>query len=164
MLLLTIFIDAKHKIIPNRLNLTIFETGLIITFLYGITNVNMAKDYILGMIVGAGIFMIVTFLGLIIFGKEAMGLGDVKFVGAIGLFFGMISIAEISLLSFILAAICSIIIIVVKIFIFNNKDEYMAFGPFLAVSAFICIFLPQNIIFNYFLSLCRFISNKILIL
>ena len=117
MLLLTICIDAKHRIIPNRLNLTIFEIGLIITFLYGITNVNLAKDYILGMVVGGGIFAVITLLGIVISGKEAMGLGDVKFVSAIGLFYGVSSIAEISLLSFFIAAIFSIVILFVRIVI-----------------------------------------------
>ena len=53
MLILTLSIDIKHRIIPNRLSLTILEFGLILTFIYGITNVNMAKDYILGMLAGA---------------------------------------------------------------------------------------------------------------
>ena len=42
MLILALSIDMKHRIIPNRLNLTILETGLIITFIYGITNVNLS--------------------------------------------------------------------------------------------------------------------------
>lgn len=162
MLLLTICIDIKHRIIPNRLNLTIFELGLIITFLYGITNVNLAKDYILGMIIGGGIFSIITLLGIIIFGKEAMGLGDVKFVGAIGLFYGVTSIAEISLLSFFICAICSIIILLVRIIVLKSKDEYIPFGPFLAISAIICMFIPSNFIFDNFLLLCKFISDKLI--
>ena len=99
MLVLAFSIDSVHRIIPNRLNLTILEFGLVITFVYGISNVNMAKDYILGMFVGAIIFGIITILGWIITGKEAMGLGDVKFMSAIGLYFGPNSIVEISLAS-----------------------------------------------------------------
>ena len=38
-MLLSVFaIDYKLQIIPNRLTLTIFETGLIIAFLYGLSN------------------------------------------------------------------------------------------------------------------------------
>ena len=60
MLISAFFIDLKHRIIPNRLNLTIFEVGLVIVFLYGINNVNVAKDMLLGMFVGGGIFLLLT--------------------------------------------------------------------------------------------------------
>lgn len=163
MLILAFTIDVKHRIIPNRLNLTILEIGLIITFIYGITNVNMAKDYILGMIVGAGIFAVITVLGGLIYGKEAMGLGDVKFTAVMGLFFGTNTIAEISLLAFLIAAVFSIIILIIRL-ILKNKDEYIPFGPFLSIAAMACIFLPSNFVFDNFILLCKFIATKIPIL
>ena len=163
MLLLAFCIDLKYRIIPNRLNLTIFECGLIITFIYGITNVNMAKDYILGMFVGVLIFAVITLLGRIIAGKESMGFGDIKFIGAIGLYFGINSIAEISLLAFLVAAVCSIIILLFRLLISKNKDEYIAFGPFIVIATIVCIFVPSGTIFDGFLTMCRMISDTILI-
>lgn len=162
MLILAFTIDLKHRIIPNRLNLTIFQTGLVITFIYGITNVNMAKDYILGMLVGIVIFGTITILGKIIAGKDAMGFGDIKFVGAIGLYFGCNSISEISLLAFLVAAVCSIIILLFRLLISKNKDEYVAFGPFLVIATIVCIFVPSGTIFDAFLIICKMISDKIL--
>ena len=44
-----------------------------------------------------------------------MGLGDVKFMGAVGLYFGVSKIAEISLLAFFIGAICSIFILIYRI-------------------------------------------------
>lgn len=161
LLVISFSIDSSHRILPNRINLSIFEFGLILTFIYGISNVNMAKDYILGMFVGAAIFGVITILGWIITGKEAMGLGDVKFMAAIGLYFGPNSIVEISLLAFIVAAIFSIILIFVRIVIFKKKDDYIAFGPFLSMAAMICIFLPSSLILDTFLDFCRVISNTI---
>ena len=128
MLISAFFVDLKHRIIPNRLNLTIFETGLIFVFLYGINNINIAKDMLFGMLTGAGIFVAITLLGGLIAGKEAMGFGDVKFMGAIGLYFGAGSIAEISLLAFCIAAVLSIIILLIR-FIMKKDDEYIPFGP-----------------------------------
>ncbi len=159
-LILTFMIDIKHRIIPNRLTLTIFEFGIIITFLYGISNINMVKEYILGSIVGITIFGVLMLLGRFVAGKEAMGLGDLKFMGAIGLFFGVNSIVEISILSFIIAAICSIVILVFRLII-KKKDEYIAFGPFLALSSLICIFIPNGFIIGNFLNFCQMLSNKI---
>ena len=162
MLVLVISIDFKYRIIPNRLTLTMFEIGLIFTFLYGISNVNFAKEYILGMIVGSGIFLGIMLIGWLVSGKEAMGLGDVKFMGAAGLYFGIYGITEIAWLSFFIAAICSIIILLVRFLILKKKDEYIAFGPFLSTSAIICIFINSGTIIDIFLSFCKMIGDKIL--
>ena len=74
MLLSALVIDWKLQIIPNRLNLTIFEVGLAFTFVQGIYNVNVGIDMLLGSLVGAGIFLVITLLGGLIAGKEAMAL------------------------------------------------------------------------------------------
>ena len=74
MLVSSFMIDLKYRILPNRLNLTIFEIGLVLTFAYGINNINVAQDMLLGSLTGAGIFAIITILGGLIAGKEAMGL------------------------------------------------------------------------------------------
>lgn len=124
----------------------------------------MAKEYILGMIVGAAIFAVITLLGGLISGKEAMGLGDVKYTAVMGLFFGASSIAEISLLAFFIAAICSIVILLFRLLISKNKDEYIPFGPFLSIAAISCIFIPSGFVFDNFLLLCKIISSQIPIL
>lgn len=90
MLISAFVIDYKMQIIPNRLNLTIFEIGLIFTFIYGLSNVAIAINMFLGMIAGAGIFLAITLLGGIFYGKEAMGFGDVKLMGAIRIIFWII--------------------------------------------------------------------------
>lgn len=73
-------IDLKTKTISNRIVLTMFEIGLIFTFIYGISNVAISINMLLGMIVGAGIFGIITLFGGLLYGKEAMGLGDLKYM------------------------------------------------------------------------------------
>ena len=162
MLVSSFMIDLKHRIIPNRLNMTIFEFGLLFTFIYGINNINIAKDMLLGMLTGVGIFGAITLLGGLIAGKEAMGLGDVKFMGAIGLYFGVSTIAQISLMAFFVGAIISVIVLLVRNLILKSDDEYMPFGPFLVVGAVACIFLPANTVFIAFMALCKGISDKIL--
>lgn len=91
MLVSSFFIDLKHRIIPNRLNMLIFEIGIIFTFIYGISNVSIAQNMLLGCLTGGGIFLAITLIGGLIAGKEAMGLGDVKFMGAIRIIFWMYS-------------------------------------------------------------------------
>lgn len=47
MLLSAFIIDYKLQIIPNRLNMTMFEIGIILMFLAGIFNANIAIDMFL---------------------------------------------------------------------------------------------------------------------
>jgi len=73
-----------------------------------------------------------------------MGLGDVKFMGALGLYFGIINIITISLMAFLFAAIISIFLLITKI---KKKSEYIPFGPFIVIACFISMLLPFEYIF-----------------
>ena len=143
MLLCAFVIDYRLKIIPNRLNLTIFEVGLVYTFLEGILNINIAIDMLLGMVAGAGIFLFITLVGGLIAGKEAMGFGDVKLMGGLGLFFGWRTIIIISLIAFLLGAIVGIALMLRKK---KKSDEYIPFGPFIVISAVIAMFVPFKLL------------------
>lgn len=138
-LLSAFIIDYKLQIIPNRLNLTIFEVGIVFAFLYGLSDVAITINMLLGMIVGGGIFLLITLIGGLFYGKEAMGFGDVKLMGALGLFFGFSNIIIITLVSFLIGAILSIILLVTKI---KKSDEYIPFGPFIVIAAFISMYVP----------------------
>ena len=144
MLISAFIVDYKIQIIPNRLNFTMFEVGIIFAFIFGIQNLNLAKDMFLGMIAGGGIFLLITLIGGLIAGKEAMGLGDVKLMGALGLFFGWYKILIISVLAFLIGAIISIIVLIVRK---NREDGYIPFGPFIVVATFITIFVPTSLLF-----------------
>ena len=136
-------IDFKNSIIPNRLLLTMAETGLLLTFVYGISDINLAMDMLLGMLVGTVIFGILTLLGRLVSGKEAMGMGDVKLVAALGLFFGASNILAISIISFVLGAIISIILVLSKK---RKIDDYIPFGPFIVIASHIALFVPFSAI------------------
>ncbi len=75
-------VDFKEQIIPNRLTLLMFEIGLVFVFIYGFSNINMSKDMLFGMLAGGGIFLIITLIGGLIAGKEAMGLRRCKINGS----------------------------------------------------------------------------------
>ena len=117
---------------------------LIYTFVEGIVNINIAIDMLLGMVAGAGIFLFITLVGGLIAGKEAMGFGDVKLMGALGLFFGWRTIIIISLIAFLLGAIIGVALIICKR---KTGDEYIPFGPFIVIATIIAIFVPFNVLF-----------------
>ncbi len=139
MLLSVFVIDYKLQIIPNRLNLTIFEIGFLFAFLYGLSNVAITINMLLGMLAGGGVFLLITLLGGLFYGKEAMGFGDVKLMGALGLYFGLSNIIIITLVSFLIGAILSIVLLLTKI---KKSDEYIPFGPFIVIATFISMYVP----------------------
>lgn len=149
MLLSVFVIDKKLTIIPNRLSLTMFEIGLVVCFINGIINFNSAIYSVLGMLVGGGIFLIISLVGGLIAGKEAMGMGDVKLMGALGLYFGLINIIVISVLAFLIGAIISIIVLLLK----KSEDGYMPFGPFIVIATFITMIVPSNVLVNMLLEI-----------
>ena len=151
MLVCAFVIDYRIQIIPNRLNLTMFETGLVFAFLSGaLVNYNLAINMLLGCLAGGGIFLLITLLGGFIAGKEAMGFGDVKLMGAMGLFFGWMGITAISVIAFLLGAIISIVLIISKI---RKTNEYIPFGPFIVLAAFIAIIVPFDVLLHTLLTI-----------
>lgn len=79
-----------------------------------------------------------------------MGFGDVKLMGALGLYFGLSNIIVITLVSFLIGAILSIILLATKI---KKMDEYIPFGPFIVLGTFISMFVPFEIIKNILLEI-----------
>ena len=148
MLLSAFVIDFKHQIIPNRLNLTILEVGLVFAFLYGISDVAITLNMLIGMLVGAGIFLLITLIGGAIYGKEAMGFGDVKLMGALGLFFGFPNVIIITLVAFLTGAILGVVLLATGI---KKSSEYIPFGPFIVIATLISMYIPFDVIKNFLL-------------
>lgn len=151
MLISVFVIDYRLRIIPNRLNLTIFETGLIMAFLHGISNTAITINMLLGMVAGSGIFLIMILISKLILGKDSIGLGDVKLMGGLGLYFGLTNIIVISIIAFFLAAIFSIILLIIKA---KKPDEHMSFGPFIVIASIISILVPFNTIITILVKIC----------
>ena len=84
-------------------------------------------------------------MGGLVYGKEAMGFGDVKLMGALGLYFGMSNIIVVTLLAFLIGAILSILLLISKK---RKSSEYIPFGPFIVIATFISIYVPFETIKN----------------
>ena len=79
-----------------------------------------------------------------------MGFGDVKLMGALGLYFGLSNIIIITLVSFLIGAILSIILLVTKI---KKSDEYIPFGPFIVIATFLSMYVPFEQITNILMTI-----------
>ena len=71
-------------------------------------------------------------------------------MGALGLYFGFANIIIVALISFLVGAILSILLLVTRI---KKSDEYIPFGPFIVVGTFITIFVPYSLIVNILLNI-----------
>ena len=145
-LVMEAFIDIKAKILPNLLNFIGFIIGLTYAYFMCLSDIVAGLNLFGGMILGAGIFLIISVFALIIYKKEGMGLGDVKLMGMLGLFFGMTNIIQIFVLSFFVGAIISIILLITKI---KKASDYIAFGPFIVMAAVFTMFVPASVSMTY---------------
>ena len=140
-LIMDMFTDIKSQIIPNDLNMVGFIFGLIYVYYNLLKEPKVGLDLLFGMFIGAGIFLLIALFALVVYRKEGMGLGDVKLMGVLGLFLGARNIFQIFILSFVIGAIVSIILLITKI---KKMDEYIPFGPFIVIATFITMFIPYS--------------------
>lgn len=145
-LIMDAFIDIKSQIIPNGLNMAGFLVGLVYIYIKLITNVVEGVELLLGMFIGAGIFLLIALFALIAYKKEGMGLGDVKLMGMLGMFFGARNIFQIFIFSFAVGAVVSIFLLITRI---KKVDDYIPFGPFIVVASFITMVLPYTVVLPF---------------
>jgi leader peptidase (prepilin peptidase)/N-methyltransferase len=135
-------IDLDHYIIPDRFTLG----GCLVGFmacaidprLMGVKTAMAAFSWSLGSaIAGALVLLAVAWLGTIIFKKEAMGMGDVKFLAAMCSFLGASSIAWILPVSSLIGSVLGLALILWQRGAWGTRIPY---GPFLGLAAILWLF------------------------
>ncbi|MCC5822602.1 MAG: prepilin peptidase [Planctomycetes bacterium] len=89
----------------------------------------------MGYLIGGGIVWGVRIFGTIAFGKEAMGLGDVHLMAAVGACLGWID----PVIAFFLAAFVGVAWAVLSKLVGGKLNRAMPYGPFLAVATLLVI-------------------------
>ena len=136
-LVLGAFVDLDHMIIPDRVTLGGIAIGVVASALVPslhaqATWVGGLTAALVGIAVSGGLLWAVALLGEAILRKEAMGLGDVKLLGAIGAFCGW----HAGLFTIIVAsALGSVMGITLTLLRRRKAGAQMPFGPYLAVAA-----------------------------
>ena len=141
------FVDLEHMIIPDRVSLGGIVLGLIFSSL--VPALHAQPDgyggflsAFLGAAVGVGILWFVAVLGKLIFRKDAMGMGDVKLMGAIGAFLGWPSVLFTLLVSSFLGAGVGLTLVA------TGKKEMQSripYGPYIALAALIWLLWGPSI-------------------
>lgn len=153
-LMLVFSIDYRYELIPDECHIIIATVGAInLCF-----NIDIWYSYLIGAIVGGGVFYLLGILALIIYKKEGMGFGDVKLMAALGFLFGIKNILVITVLSFALGAVISIILMIIKK---RKLDSYIPFGPFIVLSTLLVIYFDVDIFINVYFSFCMWLGTGI---
>jgi leader peptidase (prepilin peptidase)/N-methyltransferase len=134
------FIDIDFQLLPN--NLLIISLIPIILFII-LQHPNNLIDHIVGGITMLAIFLIIGYLGKLVYKVDSMGMGDVKYAALIGIFLGW----KLGLLSFVISFFSAALLIAAMSIIkkFNRKQR-LAFGPFLSIGIFVSFFWGNEII------------------
>jgi leader peptidase (prepilin peptidase)/N-methyltransferase len=151
MLIATTIIDIDYRIVPDQISLTGIVLGLLFSAALPSLQdrpVAVADAHsgsflaaVLGVFVGGASIFVAGVLGKLLFRKESMGMGDVKFMGMVGAFLGW----KAALLSFLIACfIGSFFGIAIRIV---TKEQYIAFVPYLAGGAVIMLFWGNHVLF-----------------
>lgn len=133
------FIDFDTQLLPDDITLPLLWLGL----LFNINNTGFIdlKSAVIGAVVGYMVLWSVYWLFKIVTGKEGMGFGDFKLLGAIGAWFGWQLIPAVILLSSVLGAVIGIGLIVAR---GKTGNTAIPFGPFLALGGIAALFYgPQ---------------------
>ena len=133
------FIDFDRMIIPDSLSLSGVVIGLIGAFL------NPDRSFFsafLGFLIGGGSLLLIAYLYYFLRKKEGMGGGDIKMLAWIGAVLGWESLFFVLLSSCLLGSLFGLVIMLQG----NKKLMQTAFpfGPYLALSALIYIFLLES--------------------
>jgi leader peptidase (prepilin peptidase)/N-methyltransferase len=151
--LIAIFmIDLEHMIIPDELVIAAGAAAVIKALgeIFSLANSPHYgpewrvpfPEFIAGAVVGAGFFIAVELFSRLLFRKEGMGGGDMKLGAAIGALLGPWS----ALLSFGISvaagAVLGIFLIIGRL---RKRVDYIPFGPFMVVSAFLLMLIPEPV-------------------
>lgn len=132
------FIDFDFQIIPDEITIGGLGLGIILSIIFPQlhhTSLRMhALIYsILGMLAGGGSIYLIGRFGEIIFKKESMGGGDVKFLAMIGSVLGW----KLTLLIFFLAPFFGAVVgIIARL---TRGAEVIPYGPYLSLATFLVI-------------------------
>jgi leader peptidase (prepilin peptidase)/N-methyltransferase len=126
-------IDVDHQLLPDDLTIPLLWLGLLVNAAGGLAPL---RDAVLGAAGGYLVLWSVYWSFKLLTGKEGMGYGDFKLLGALGAWLGWQAIPEIILLSSIVGSIVGLSLIVLK---GRDKEVPMPFGPYLASAGFIAL-------------------------
>ncbi|MFH2122882.1 MAG: prepilin peptidase [Pseudomonadota bacterium] len=138
-LVVIIWIDLKHQIIPDVISLPGILLGIIFSF---ISPALSWQSSLLGLLLGGGVLYSIALIYYLWRKQEGMGGGDIKLLAMIGAFLGWESLPFVIFASS-LSGSCIGILAMIK----QGKGAKMRipFGPFLSLAALVYLFFSDQV-------------------
>ncbi len=134
-------IDIDHQILPNSLNFVLF---LLFVFLSIKFDRDLLKFMSAGLVIGGGGPLLVVWIFYLIRGQIGLGGGDIKLFAVLGIYLGPYVILQNIFVSCFLGSIVGVTLIILKKM---DKNNPIAFGPFIIITASVQIFFPKILSF-----------------
>ncbi|MFO1390184.1 MAG: A24 family peptidase [Cellvibrio sp.] len=132
-------IDFDTQLLPDSITLPLLWLGLIANYFGLFTSLDSA---LWGAIGGYLSLFSVYWLFKLLTGKEGMGFGDFKLLGALGAWLGWQMLLQIIMLSAFAGAIIGISMIVIR---GRDRNIPIPFGPYLAIAGWIALMWGHDI-------------------
>lgn len=132
-------IDLDTQLLPDQLTLPLLWLGLLLNV--GGLFVRL-PDAVIGAAAGYLVLWSVYWLFKLATGREGMGYGDFKLLGALGAWFGWQALPVLLLVSAVVGSVIGIAILVVQK---KGRQTAIAFGPYLALAGLIVLFFGPQI-------------------
>lgn len=132
-------IDAETQLLPDDITLPLLWLGLVANAFGVFTDLPSA---LWGAVFGYGILWSIYWIFKLTTGKEGMGYGDFKLLGALGALLGWQALPMIILMSSAVGAIIGITLMATKRL---DREQPMPFGPYLAIAGWLSMVFGDTI-------------------
>ena len=139
-----IFIDIDRKLLPDNMVYPLLWIGILFNLNETFVSLDMS---VIGALAGYLSLWSIFWLFKFVTGKEGMGYGDFKLLGALGAWLGWKMLPLIIMLSSVVGAILGILILVLNK---KGRETTIPFGPYLAIAGLIALFWGDVLINQYF--------------
>ncbi|OGC12116.1 hypothetical protein A3K48_06590 [candidate division WOR-1 bacterium RIFOXYA12_FULL_52_29] len=148
-LLVIVFIDLEHMLIPDTVSMGGCFFGLVFAGLKanGAGSLAPLGDALFGGALGFLFFLMVAKLGGMWFKKEVVGEGDFYLAAFLGTYLGPVGLVVALFVAYLSAALAAIVLLLGKKV---KMDNYLPFGPPLAFGGVVALFFGQAILNWYF--------------
>jgi leader peptidase (prepilin peptidase) / N-methyltransferase len=140
-------IDIDHQIIPDSISLPLLWVGLFLSLWHPVAGAEVLfidpKSAIVGALAGYLSLWSVYHLFRLLTGKEGMGYGDFKLLGALGAWLGWQMLPLIILLSALVGAVVGLALIAFRR---HDRNVPIPFGPYLAAAGWVALVWGEQIV------------------
>ena len=143
-------IDFDHKLLPDFVTVGGMALGLV----YNAVAYSFAHSFepivksLVGLVFGFGLLWLIRWLGSIAFKREAMGMGDVFLMGAVGALFGPVAVLVTLILSSVFGSVVGLSMVALAKTKFGKFVE-IPYGPYICMGCLAWMFYGPELVSWY---------------